>query len=152
MILELKDLHALTSLIPADKMKTSLLKHVNVLGINLVTVTMTFLNHIDIPVQGTSLGPLSVRLENGLSQTKTHGATHILLVKLRHVNDDMSLRLSVELFGRGVGKATEIARVLDGSNLETKADLILVSKKKKTARGRDNVHQGKGHHFHEPTW
>jgi len=73
-------------------------------------------------IQPAELGLLSLRLEDGGAETKTHGSTHVGLGDLGHETDDRVGSGTGELSGVGVGKTANVAGPLDNGDLETETD------------------------------
>lgn len=122
-VLDLEDLHTLAGLVLSDKVETSSLELVDILGVDLVTVTVSLLNLLVATVEGTDLGPLTVGLEDSLPGSETHGTAHVVFVELGHGDDHAVAGSGVKLFGVGLWHVADIAGELDSSGLETKTDL-----------------------------
>lgn len=122
-ILELKDLHTLTSLVFSNKVQTGGIQALDICGVNLVSVTVSLLNLVESAVEGADLGPLAARLEDGLSRSEAHGTSHVLLVELRHGDDDAVAGGGVELLGVGAWQVANVAGELNGGGLKSEANL-----------------------------
>lgn len=101
MVPDLEDLHTLARLVLSNEVKTSSLQALNVLGVDFVSVAMPLLDLLCTTVQSANLGPIATGLEDSLPGSKTHGASHIVLVELRHRNDNAVAGCGVELFRVG---------------------------------------------------
>lgn len=123
-ILDLENFHPLTRLILADELQTSSLQLSDVLRVDLISMTVPLFDLLSAVVKGTDLGPLAIGLEDSLPGSETHGASHVVLVKLGHGDDDAVAGSSVELFRVGSRKVAEIAGKLDGGGLKAEADLV----------------------------
>lgn len=88
-VVNLQHLHTLATLVLADEAHMSRgLEAVDVLRLNLVTVTVTLPCNLMPTVETTELGVLSVGLKDGRPQTQPHSTTHVSLGDLRHEADD----------------------------------------------------------------
>lgn len=56
------------------------------------------------------------------SLSETHGTTHLRLVNLRHVDNDGLFAPVVEFCATGLGHTTDVASILDNSQLHTQAN------------------------------
>lgn len=121
-VLELKDLHALASVVLADEVQAGLGELLDVSRVGLVTVAVSLLHRVGLAVQGAQLGPLAARLEFGRAQAEAHGTAELVAADLGHVDDNLVLGLGVKLLRGGVRNVEEVAGVLDDGGLETKAD------------------------------
>lgn len=126
-VLDLEDLHALTRLVLAHKVETCLLQTLDVLRVDLVSMTVTLLNFLGTSVQSTDLGPVAAGLKDGLARAETHGAAHVVLVEFGHRNDNTISCCSVEFLRVGTSQATQVACELDSGSLETETDLEITS-------------------------
>lgn len=122
-VLDLEDLHTLARLVLADKVQTSSLELINVGRVDLVAVAVPLLDLLVAAVEGTDLGPLAVGLEDGLARPQTHGAAHVVLVELRHGDNNAVVGASFELLRVGLGQLADVASKLDGGGLEAETDL-----------------------------
>lgn len=122
-ILELKYFHTLTSLVLSNKVQTCGVQAFDVGGVDLVSVTVSLLYLVRPAIKGTDLGPVATLLEDGLPRSKTHGASHLLLVQLWHGDDDAIAGGGFEFLGVGAWQVAKIARKLNGGSLESETNL-----------------------------
>lgn len=121
-VLDLDNLHTLARVVLADEDEARLLELVDVIGVDLITVTVTLLDGCGLAVESTELAELGTGLEMSSTGAETHGATKLLLGTLGHEDDDAVLGVGVELLGSGILEVAEVAGGLDDGNLHTKAD------------------------------
>src|SRR5690349_6159393 len=84
----LDNLHALTGLVLADKLKTLGVESVDHLGVDLITMTMTLQNAVSTSIQLAKLGVLSSLLEQCRLYSEPHRSTQVSLADLRHEDND----------------------------------------------------------------
>lgn len=121
-VLDLDNLHALTGVILADEDEARLLELLDVIGVDLVTVTVTLLDGGGLAVESAELAELRTGLKVSRTGAETHGTTELLLGTLRHEDDDAVLGVGVKLLRGGILELAEVAGSLDDGNLHTKAD------------------------------
>lgn len=121
-VLDLDNLHALTGVVLANEDEARLLELLDVVGVDLVTVTVTLLDGGGLAVESTELAELRAGLEVSGTGAETHGTAKLLLGTLGHEDDDAVLSVSIELLRGGILELAEVAGSLDDGNLHTKAD------------------------------
>lgn len=121
-VLEFNNLHTLARVVLADKGQTSLLELVDKFGVNLVTMAVSLPDLLLVSVQLPQTGPLGAGLEVGGPLPEAHGASHLGLVDLRHVDDGRMLAVLVELVTTSTSQPAHIAGVLNHRHLHTQAN------------------------------
>lgn len=121
-VLDLNNLHALVGVVLADEDEAGLLELVNVVGVDLVTMTVTLLDAGGLAVESAKLAELGAGLEVSGTGAETHSTAKLLLGTLGHEDDDAVLGVGVELLRSGVLEFAKVAGSLDNGNLHTKAD------------------------------
>lgn len=121
-VLDLDNLHALAGVVLADEDEARLLELLDVIGVDLITVTVTLLDGGGLAVESAELAELRAGLEVSSTGTETHGTAKLLLGTLGHEDDDAVLGVGVELLRSGILELAEVAGSLDDGNLHTKAD------------------------------
>lgn len=121
-VLQLDDLHTLALIILSNKVQSTLGQTINVLWVNLVSVTVTLVDLLSLSVKRAELRPLGSRLELCRAEAETHGSSHGGLVNLWHEHDDWVLSLLVQLCRGSSLHGADVASELDNSDLHTEAD------------------------------
>lgn len=120
-VLEFDNLHTLAAVILTDKAQPSLFELVDEFGVNLVTVTVSLPDLLLVSVQLPQAGPFGAGLEVSGPLAESHGASHLGLVNLRHVDDRRMLAILVELLTTSSSQPAHVASVLNNGHLHTQA-------------------------------
>lgn len=94
----------------------------DVLGLNLVTVTVALPGNVLGAVETTKLGVLRVGLEDGRAEAETHGSTHVRLRDLGHETDDGVGGILDKLRRVCVLQPDNVTGPLDHSDLESQTN------------------------------
>lgn len=87
------NLHTLTALVTASENETFAFDVLHPFRVDLVAVTMTLPNFVDVAIQLADDRPFSAGFEAGGSKAETHGAAHVSLGDFRHIDDHWVLGL-----------------------------------------------------------
>lgn len=122
-VFEFNDFHPLALVVLANKVQSGSLETVDILGIDLVPVTVTLINGSTVKsVQRAELRPLSALLEEGGARSKAHSTAKVDLVDLRHRDDNRVRGALIELNRACTSNTANIAGILNDSSLHAKAD------------------------------
>lgn len=121
-VLKLDNLHTLSLVVLSNKVQSSLAQLLDVLGVNLVSVTVTLEDLSGLSVKLADLGPLRTRLEDGRADSETHGSSEVGGGSFRHEDDDGVGGLCGNLNRVCVLQSTDVTGVLNNRNLHSQAN------------------------------
>lgn len=122
LVRQLNDLHTLALVVLSNKVQSLLGQAVDVLRVNLITVTMALENLLLTTVKSAELGPFATRLEVGRTHSQAHSTTEMGLATFWHEDNDGVGGRIVDLNGVGVLKTKNVAGVFNNGNLHSQAD------------------------------
>jgi hypothetical protein len=121
-VLKLDNLHTLGLVVLSNKVQSSLAQLLDVLGVNLVSVTVTLEDLSGLSVKLTDLGPLRTRLEDGRADSETHSSSKVGGRSFRHEDNDGVGGLRRDLNRVCVLQSTDVTGVLNDRNLHSQAN------------------------------
>ncbi|KAI6755850.1 hypothetical protein HG531_004956 [Fusarium graminearum] len=119
MVLQLNSLNSDTLVIHRGQREASLLEILDVVGVDLIAMSVTLLHHINSSVQASELAPLGAGLEHA---SPTPVVIDLLLGTLRHEDDNAVLSGGRKLFRGGALETHDVAGILNDCSLHTQAD------------------------------
>jgi len=122
MVFEFQDLHPNTLVILAYKLKSTLRKTVNVVGVDFISMAMSLVNLLHLPIQLSETGPLASRLKERGADTETHCSSKSGFIDLGHEDHNRVGTVVIEFDGFGARDTADVSRKLDDGDLHTEAD------------------------------
>mmetsp|Transcript_5588 Transcript_5588/g.12257 ORF Transcript_5588/g.12257 Transcript_5588/m.12257 type:complete len:397 (+) Transcript_5588:137-1327(+) len=123
---QLRHLHARPRLIASHELQTRVVDGLHPVGINLITMPVALRHDCGVLVHDLRHGGAPVVVsrvrERRVPRPESHGPAHVLLVDLRHEDDDGVFGFLVEFGGVGVFPLQDVARILHDHGLEAQAD------------------------------
>mmetsp|Transcript_42137 Transcript_42137/g.86129 ORF Transcript_42137/g.86129 Transcript_42137/m.86129 type:complete len:218 (+) Transcript_42137:228-881(+) len=119
LVLQLDDLHALSSLVHANEFQARLFKVLDLGRVDFIPMPVPFVHRCTLVELG---GDALVILEDRPPRAKTHCPAHVRLRALRHENNHRVLAVLREFFTVRVLPTEDIPGNLDDRNLHAQAD------------------------------
>lgn len=138
-ILDLDGLDTLALVVQRGEAQASSAQLLNVLGVDLVAMTVALLNNLGSAIHGAQLTPFRPGLEVRSAGSQSHGTTHfpavvstcneafyqyldLLLGAFRHENDDLVVCFRGHFFRNSITDTHDMTSVFHDSHLEAKAN------------------------------